>query len=228
MTTPIVLLVIVLLVGLGVGIYLLVRSPSTSTKVVVPLGQVSFVKDAWVIQYSPGMPVHPTFSNSTSLSAKWYFDFPKSDGVHNIVVPYGQSKVHTLLAMTFMVDSVKPIYVSADSPAAAPASLRPYFQRAGDTMSGQGAYEFYRWWSNPVHYQLGTNDNTVVTLTVPITPAQWSSVLGKVGTASPGAFNDAWKNVANVGLTFGGEFFGHGVFISSGTSRFTLLDYKIT
>jgi len=27
--------------------------------------------------------------------------------------------------------------------------LRLYFQRKGDTMSGTGDYEWYRWWSNP-------------------------------------------------------------------------------
>ena len=107
-----------------------------------------------------------------------------------------------------------------------PATVRALIQEQGDTLST--TQEYYRWWSNPVSYTLA--DGTI-TLTTPLTPDQWSSVLGKFGNTdatSLAGFQNALANVGNVGMTFGGGcFFGHGVNVAGGTAQFKLLNYVI-
>jgi hypothetical protein len=85
-----------------------------------------------------------------------------------------------------------------------------FLQRRNDDLS----QEFYRWWSNPTVYDLQpTPGNT--TLTVPLTPDQWSSVFGRFGNQNATTlkgFQDALGDLGHVGMTFGGGcFVGHGV-----------------
>jgi hypothetical protein len=83
-------------------------------------------------------------------------------------------------------------------------------------------------WSNPIAQPLAVGRRT---LTVPVAPSQWSSVLGKVGNVDGVAragFESAVRNVSSLGLTFGGGcFFGHGVNVQGGTARFVLVNYEI-
>src|SRR6266536_1765759 len=59
-----------------------------------------------------------------------------------------------------------------------PAHARFYLRRTGDDFSGQGEYEFYRWFSNEVAYRL---DAGTAHLTAALAPGQWTSVFGKKG-----------------------------------------------
>ena len=58
-----------------------------------------------------------------------------------------------------------------------------------------------------------------------------SSSFGKLGNANAEAnkgFEAALKDVANVGFTFGGGcFFGHGAFVTNGTARFIVTEFKV-
>jgi hypothetical protein len=105
-----------------------------------------------------------------------------------------------------------------------PAHARLSFARTGWS---KGA-EFYRWWANSNAYELAPGG---VTLAIPLTPSQWSSVFGKLGsqdTASLDGFRSALKDVAQVGLVFGGGcFFGHGVSVSGGSAKFIMTNYSI-
>ena len=65
-----------------------------------------------------------------------------------------------------------------------PARLRLFVQRRGDDLSA--SKEFWRWWSNPVAFQLAAG---VAELTAALTPDQWVSVFGKRGDSSSGARN---------------------------------------
>lgn len=103
-----------------------------------------------------------------------------------------------------------------------PATVRPFiWARSNGTGEGD------RWWSNEAAYPLAAGS---ATLTVPLTPDQWSNVSGKLGTtdgATRAAFDAALRDVSSLGLTFGGGcFFGHGVNTHGGTARFVLSDYR--
>jgi hypothetical protein len=101
-----------------------------------------------------------------------------------------------------------------------------FLERKKDPLTAQA--EFYRWWSNPIAYELAAGSST---LNASLIADQWVSVLGKIGNSSQSAtdgFNTALQNVENVGFTFGGGcFYGHGVNVSNGTARFTLIGYSI-
>jgi hypothetical protein len=105
-----------------------------------------------------------------------------------------------------------------------PAHVRLWFARRG----WRGNDEFYRWWANPIAYQLASGGTG---LAVPLTADQWVSVFGKTGNHDAVAlegFRAALKETGQVGLVFGGGcFFGHGVNVSGGTARFVLSDYSV-
>ncbi|MDQ6698925.1 MAG: dockerin type I domain-containing protein [Acidobacteriota bacterium] len=101
----------------------------------------------------------------------------------------------------------------------------------GPSNGYQVPYQFRRWWAqDPNSYTLGLNDGTDVTITVDITdPTKWSSVCGRRGDDPAAAtyFQQAIQQIHRVGLTFGGIYYGHGVWMPQGSSTFTLLDYQV-
>lgn len=190
---------------------------------------ISPASSDWEFQFSSGMPDHPAQTGE----GMWHFDFPDNPGhVGYITVPYHQTSPHQSITMTFRVDASGAVAyngnLSADNNCVIPATVRLYFQKANDDLATDGN----RWWSNPSSYQLGSTDGSVVTLTVPLTPDKWSTVFGEFGNDSPETqawFAGALQDLAHVGMTFGGGcFFGHGVNVSGGPARFTLLDFSIS
>jgi len=168
-----------------------------------PMPPVSAV---WAFQYSPGMP--PSMVGN-------YFDFPPQDGVHYVV---RSGAARSSIGMTFTISGNGTIVPTQGNP---PALVRLYFQRAGDDMSGAGQYEFYRWWSTD-SIELKAGD---FTLAVPLTPERWSSVYGKHGDVVPAQFQAAVGGMQTLGFTFGGEFAGHGDYVTNGSARFTLTSF---
>lgn len=192
----------------------------------------------WHLQYSAGVPDHPVADK-----AGWSFDFPvynqqsptncsedKSCGHVNYITTLVNAAIAaTALTMTFRIETTgAPIFQYALNPnntCSNPAAVRLFIQRQGDTLEVD--HEFYRWWSKAAAVlTAGT-----VTLTVPLMPDQWLSVLGKAGDLNQitsAAFRAALQNVGNIGMTFGGGCFaGHGVNISGGTARFSLTSYRL-
>lgn len=187
---------------------------------------LSLRAEDWDIQYSPGMPAHP----SPAPEGAWYFDFPNDPGsVHYVSVPYNQALPHQTVSITFRVSATEPpIYSSLDTGCnSSPAHFRLYLQRRDDDMKSDGN----RWWSNPAHYELGSHDNQTITVAVPLTPDQWSGLNGEFGHSSAQAqqwFQDTLSNLGRIGVTFGGGCsFGHGVNVSVGKARFTLIRFSV-
>ena len=158
------------------------------------------------------------------------FDFPSAkSGLFADYLLFGFGNQVPLqgstLSVTFAIATTgTPVFSGLSDPAntcPAPATTRAYFETA---FSG----EFDRWWANPTSYVLGPG---TVTLTVPLTPDQWSSVYGKFGNYdanSLAGFQNTLQNTFNIGMSFGAAcFFGHGVQVSGGTAQFQLLSYGI-
>lgn len=180
--------------------------------------------DTWRIVYSANEP--------PALIGNTYFDFAQGNaglvgnGVHYVIhTPMGVA-VGKTITMTFKIEGGGTIVPTGqgDQP---PAIVRLFIERQGDHL--QASEEFFRWWSNPVTTVL-KGDGTF-TMTVPVTPDQWSSVFGKMGNSSSQAtagFNDCVAHAGNVGFTFGGMFAGHGdAVLAPGQARFTLLSFTI-
>ena len=190
---------------------------------------------AWNIQNSPGMAAHPT-----AVAEGWYFDFPAPScgraevcSVHYVSTPVQMSvttsgRVNAAFQVTASGAPIFNYRLKPDNTCDYPAHARFYLQRKRDDLSGRGEYEFYRWFSNEVAYELAAGD---VDLSAPLTPDQWTSVFGKKGhdnSAATLGFVQALQDLANVGFVFGGGcFYGHGVNVSGGTARFSLQEYSI-
>ena len=189
---------------------------------------VSLNADNWDIAYSQGVPPHP----NANPGGGWYFDFPVGkDGTHLVttkVSGYASSEMQATIEITASSGALFDFTKEPANTCPTPPASHLYFQRRGDDMTGYGATEFYRWFSNPIKLVLKAGK---VTLAVPFDPAQWSSVFGKFGNANAEAnkgFKAALKDVANVGFTFGGGcFFGHGAFVTNGTARFIVTEFKV-
>ena len=130
------------------------------------------------------------------------------------------------LAVSFRIETTgAPVfnYAEPGNTCVVPATVRPLIWAHRNSFA-----EFDRWWANPLSHRLAEGAGTI---SVPLTPDQWSSVNGKFGTADAGAlagFQSALENVSGLGVTFGGGcFFGHGVDVSGGTARFVLTGYEV-
>jgi hypothetical protein len=195
-----------------------------------PSSTISLNPNAWNFLYSAGVPGHPDPAGSG-----WYFDFPSCGGtaacsVNYLVTPVDFNvfggHVSASLQITTTGSPTFNYKLAPDNTCDNPAHVRLFLQQKNDPLTAQA--EFYRWWSNPTVYELAAGSST---LNAPLIPDQWVSVLGKIGNSSQRAtdgFKTALRNLGNVGFTFGGGcFYGHGVNVSNGTARFTLMGYSI-
>jgi len=182
---------------------------------------------AWTFEYSPGMPLHPA-----SNTAGWQFAFPTSDGVHYLTTRQAPRSASQFIGATIAVDTIgNPFFefrTYPDNVCTKPATVRLFFQRLGDTGSGTGEFEFYRWWSNAVEFELGPGSVTMIgDLT---DPSQWTSVYGQSGAANVQRYRMALAQLGAVGFTFGGGcFYGHGVYVApdTGYATFRAREYGI-
>jgi hypothetical protein len=201
------------------------------------LSTIDLAVQKWEIQYSPGMPDHP---DALDGAAGWSFDFPtdaqcppdnRRCSVHYITTAINrsidESMTVTLTAQTFAL-SGRPYFnfaLEETNTCEKPATARVMLQRVDDTLTE----EFFRWWSNPIAFQLDRLDTE--TLTVPLTADRWSDVFGRFGNddaETRAGFRNALEKLGRVGLTFGGGcFFGHGVNVVDGRARFVLREFAL-
>ena len=179
-----------------------------SDQVAVPVSRTN----GWKIAHSPNMP-----ASMSGSEGNWYFDFPTRNGVHYVYKPAPAVKVGQIIKMHFAITG-NANFVPTEGTAT--ARVRLFLQQQGDTLTAQEPYK--RWWSVP-YAELREGEST---LTVAVSPDQWSSVFGQGGAEVPNEFNAAISKLANVGFTFGGTFAGHGIFVTGGSARFVLKEFS--
>lgn len=167
----------------------------------------------WFPDYSDGVTV------GTRQNSFW-LDIPKDPHHLNMVICHAwwSGTVPHEVWLTVKVKADRPVYCALDNPDNKPVAMRLYLQRAMDNNPSN------RWWSNPWCYIFGQGDIETV---IPVTPNQWSNVNGKPGTADQNGFFDAWKNAEFFGFTFGAHFFGHGIYLQSGSARLKVSGIKV-
>jgi hypothetical protein len=162
------------------------------------------------------MPRHPP-----AEGAGWSFDFPQADGVHYVSTAINTSLVgKTTVRLTFDITGDTATIFHATQGASA-AKIKLFMQRPNDDWQS----ELNRWWSTS-YVELGIGSFTLI---APLRGNQWSSVLGKRGDADATAaagFAATISNVENIGMTFGGDFAGHGVY-ATGAARFIANSYVV-
>jgi hypothetical protein len=200
---------------------------------------MNMAASAWQFQYSTNVPKNPTAVSATA----WEFNFPvnpsNSDGVHYLVTTSPILTGKSALTMSGLISSgagttfVPLTEAGHVDTSSAPASCGFYLEEAGDNLSGavENAknYAYYRWWSHTGRVVLA-NGNFSVTASF-TNLSDWSSVFGEFANAMTSTeaespvtprhgFAQALANPAYIGITCGGEFFGHGV-IAKGTGPAT-------
>jgi hypothetical protein len=159
------------------------------------------------------------------------FTFPAQASGSSVNYVYTKPSVALAQGQTFTLNySVdgNATFGVADSDDVPPAAIRLFIWKAGDNLSGSGAYVYHRWWcSSRIDLTFGDKQ----TFSCVLDGAKWTSVFGESGTTSAASqvgFAQALKNAAYVGLTFGGQrFAGHGVWTTSGNARFTIIGISI-
>jgi hypothetical protein len=146
---------------------------------------------SWKIAYSPNMP-----ASMSGGEGNWYFDFPSQNGVHYVYKLAPAMKVGQTITMRYAITG-NANFVPTEGTAT--ARVRLFLQQRGDTLTAQEPYK--RWWSLP-YVELREGEST---LTVSLSPEQWTSVFGQSGAEVPNEFNAAIPNLGNVGFTFGGS-----------------------
>lgn len=161
------------------------------------------------VNSSHNMPLSPNPEGTG-----WGFDFPSSDGVH-YVTKAQTGALHGTISAKFTISGTGTLVPSPGGGTSAPKA-RLYIQRAGDDWSTVG----YRWWSAPSTLEVGQH-----TLSIPLTFSNWTSIYGTTGVTEAD-FNATLQNPANVGITFGADFAGHGLY-SNGPVHFSMNSYTI-
>jgi hypothetical protein len=190
-------IVIAVLVGGGIGAFLLLRKKKDDAS---PL-----VADQWTVRYSTGMPA----------SFKDRFTFPQPPGSVHYVVRPPPGLLHSRITLRFAVEGPGRLVPTEGG---SPAAIRLFLQRRGDNLSAQGQYEHYRWWSRPMLLIPGEHEMSYV-----LEPEEWTSVYGK---HDPAGFIAALADLDVVGFTFGGDFAGHGVYAPDGGSTFIVREWS--
>jgi hypothetical protein len=170
---------------------------------------------SWTIAHSPEMP--PTL---TEQAGRHFFDFPTSkDGIHYVFRRAPNVQPEQTITMTFSLEGNGRLLPNEGRP---PAKVRLFMQRQGDTLTAKEPYK--RWWSKAYIELVSPGE---FTLSAKIAPSEWTSVFGAVGSTVPAEFADCVANLAHLGFTFGGNFAGHGVYVTGGAVRFLLNEYSV-
>jgi hypothetical protein len=169
----------------------------------------------WVIAFSRTMP--PALSEQAGT---YYFDFPTSkDGVHYVYKRAPAVEPGQTITMVFALEGQGKLLAN-EGPSS--ARVRLFMQRKGDRLQESEPYK--RWWSRAFSELVSPRE---FVLSARIAPTQWTSVFSAVGSKVPDEFRDCIDNLAHVGFTFGGSFFGHGVYVTNGAVRFVLKEFSI-
>jgi hypothetical protein len=177
----------------------------------------------WKIEYSTNTEFNPA-----KVNEEFSFDFPRPPGsVHYVTKPVHLAAKNAVEAEFSVEARDSPIFdyhTAPDNTCDAPAEVRLFLQRAGDDMSGNGKFEFYRWWTTSGTVLRAGSFKVQVTLS----PALWTSVFGRTGDANPDEFYAAMSDLGQVGVTFGGGcFYGHGVRILGHSAAFTMKKFSV-
>lgn len=144
----------------------------------------------------------------------------------NVEQPYGPIAGRLAVTLSYSITGTAPVFtnLSNGNTCGGPPSISLLLHQAGDNMSGQGAYAFFRWYSMPEEQPLELGDHV---LTVPLTVDKWIPVYASTPDANAAGFATALANLGKIGFGFGGGCFAtHGVAVTSGSARLTITGFS--
>jgi hypothetical protein len=183
---------------------------------------------AWTIgpiikgrNYSPGMPLRP----SSGPGRVWHINIPPAPGsVHYVTFRHGSLAGKSRIRMRYrvMVEPGARIVPTTDPNSESIITL--YFQRRGDSWSGRGRFETYRWYATfASHSPIVAGEHEIV---APL-DANWTAVQNSSVQSSPAEFRAAIAQADQVGFVLGGgDGYGHGVH-ATGRARLIVTDFRV-
>lgn len=172
----------------------------------------------WYIFHGSNTPAHP----SANADGAWSLSIPNFPGhVNYIETPFNATEVLHNVTITFKVESDAPQYFVMDTTDHLPATVHLFFEQKYDDLRDPNG----RWWATWSKYDFGSQDNSTIKFVIPLTPDQWSNVVGERDAT---AFYAALANVGWIGITCGGQFFfGHGIAMDGGNAKYVLVDLSV-
>ena len=183
---------------------------------------------AWTIgpiirgrNYSEGVPLHPV----PRRGGFFHIDLPRAPGsVHYVTFSHGPLAGKRRIVMRYRVEAAPGVRLLAASDGTSPAMITLYFQRSGDTWSGRGRFESYRWYATfATHTPVlpGTYE-----MVAPL-DALWTAVETSSARTNPAGFRAALADADQVGFVMGGgDGYGHGAF-ATGRARLVVTDFRV-
>jgi hypothetical protein len=172
----------------------------------------------------PGTGQWVDFGRNEPTISDGSFTFPDPSGVagYFYIKPPATIARGQTVTLVYSIDGSSPVWGVRDPNDVPPATMHLFLWRRGDDLSCNGAMASYRFWApSGVTLKLGDSQ----TLTSVLDPSVWTNCYGEHDT---GGFAGALENAMGVGFTFGGKsFFGHGVYLSSGSATFKVNSYTV-
>jgi hypothetical protein len=164
------------------------------------------------------------FGRSEPTISSGAFAFPGRGGVagYFYTKPPASIALGQTVTLVYSIDGSTPVWGVSDPTDVPPATLHLFLWRSGDDLSCNGVMASYRFWApSGVTLKLGDSQ----TLTSVLDPSVWTNCYGQHDASG---FAGALENAMGIGLTFGGQnFFGHGVYLSSGSATFKVNSYTV-
>ena len=183
---------------------------------------------AWTIgpvirgrNYSHEMPVSPTAGPRGSF----HIDLPRAPGsVHYVTFPHGPLAGKSRIVLRYRIEAGSGVRIAPrNHPAEMRALITPYFQRRGDSWSGRGRFETYRWYATFASRALTPGTFEIV---APL-DARWTAVERSDALGARAAFRDAIADADQIGFVLGGgDGYGHGVY-ATGRARLVVTDFRV-
>ena len=185
------------------------------------------VASAWDIgptiegrNYSRNTPPSPS-----AVRGGMAVDIPGAPGsVHYVTRASAPLAGARRIVMRYRIDLAPGARIYARTAPDHPGMLTLYFQRAGDTWSGNGRYEAYRWYATfATDHELAAGEHTMV---APL-DALWTAVERSSAANNPRGFAGALAETDRIGFVLGGgDGYGHGVY-ASGPARIVVTDFHV-
>lgn len=171
---------------------------------------------------SQGVPLHPL-----PHPEGWCIDIPQAPGsVHYVTVRRGSLSSMVAMELRGRIETAPGVVlVPAKFQPGVPAQITPYFQREGDTWSGTGGYEFFRWFCTSATITgIGAGEFVIRGQF----DQRWTPVDGpKDSRSAPAEFAAALAMTHRIGFVLGGgDGYGHGVY-ATGPARLVITSVKV-
>jgi hypothetical protein len=171
--------------------------------------------------YSRGMPLHP----SPRRAGGWQIELPQAPGsVHYVTFPHGSLLGKSRIVMRYRVEADPGVRIVPRTAPNLPSIITLYFQRGGDSWSGRGRYEAYRWYATfASHSPIRPGSHEIV---APLND-NWTAVETSSARTNPRGFYGAIAETDQVGFVLGGgDGYGHGVY-ATGRARLIVTDFRV-